>query len=99
MTAYVIAEIDIKNAREYEEVKRLTPATIAAYGGTYLARGGPCETLEGTWAPKRLVILKFESIDQAKQWWDSPEYRPVKVARQDCASVNMIVTEGIPEYF
>ncbi len=99
MTAYVIAEIDILDAKEYEEVKRLTPMTIAAYGGTYLARGGPSESLEGNWTPKRLVILEFESIERAKQWWDSPEYRPVKAMRTRCAAVNMIVTEGIPDNF
>lgn len=99
MTAYVIVDIDILDPQGYEEAKRLTPATVAAYGGRYLARGGRSESLEGVWSPKRLVVLEFESIERAKQWWDSPEYRPVKAARRSFAAVNMVVIEGIPEGF
>jgi len=99
MTAYVIVDINIHDPQGYEEAKRLTPATVATYGGRYLARGGPSECLEGIWAPKRLVILEFESVERAKQWLESPEYHPVKAMRRRFATVNMVVTEGVPEDF
>lgn len=97
MSAYVVVEIDIRDPEQYEEAKRLTPTTVAAYGGRYLARGGRTETLEGSWSPRRLVILEFESIERAKEWWDSAEYRPVKAVRQRFAQTNMVVTEGVTE--
>lgn len=96
MTAYLVVEIEITDPDNYEEVKKLTPATIKKFGGKYLARGGKTETLEGEWQPKRLVILEFNNMDQAKAWWNSPEYAPVKQLRQIYATTNMVLTEGNP---
>lgn len=96
MSAYLVVEIEITNPENYELVKQLTPATIEKFGGKYLARGGKTETLEGEWQPKRLVILEFSDMDQAKSWWNSSEYAPVKGLRQLYASTNMVLTEGNP---
>ncbi len=96
MSAYLIVEIEIINPEKYEQVKKLTPATIEQFGGKYLARGGKTETLEGDWQPKRLVILEFADMEQAKAWWNSPEYAPVKQLRQIYATTNMVLTEGNP---
>ncbi len=95
MTAYVILDIDVEDPTAYREYAALAPATVEAYGGKYLARGGHAETLEGEWIPKRLVILQFESVERAKQWLDSPEYAPVKRLRHQAASSNTVVIEGI----
>ena len=40
MTAYVIFDIDVKDALTYKEYAGLAPATVEAYGGKYLARAG-----------------------------------------------------------
>ncbi len=94
MTAYVIVDIDVKDTATYKEYIGLAPATVAAYGGKYLARAGHTEKLEGEWTPKRLVILEFESVERAKAWLDSPEYKPVKRLRHQAAASNMVVIEG-----
>ena len=57
-------------------------------------RGGPAENLEGDWEPKRVVVLRFESVDAAKTWWNSPEYAPAKAMRQRASNGKMIVVEG-----
>ncbi len=74
MSAYVIVDIDVTNPEGYREYAKLAPVTVTSYGGRYLARGGPNETLEGDWHAKRLVILEFENVDKAKAWVNSPEY-------------------------
>ena len=99
MSAYVIVDIHITDPRGYEEAKKLTPATVAAYGGRYLARGGRTECLEGDWTPERLVILEFESIERAREWLDSPEYQPIRAVRHRCAQTNMVVVESLPPGF
>ena len=96
MPAYVIVEIDVLDPLDYEECKRLTPASVAVYGGRYLARGGKTEVLEGGWTPKRVVILEFPSVERAKAWLDSPEYAPAKAIRHRAARTNMVVIEGMP---
>lgn len=95
MPAYIIAEITITNPLEYEEYKKLTPATIEAYGGTFLARGGETEILEGNLDHNRIVILQFPSTKKAKEWWNSMEYEPAKKIRHRAANSKMILVEGI----
>lgn len=94
MTAYVIVNIDVLDEQAYEEVKRLTPPTVHAYGGRYLARGGKTAVFAGDWDPKRLVILQFDSMDQVRAWQESPEYAPVRVKRDRSARVQMVALES-----
>jgi uncharacterized protein (DUF1330 family) len=95
MAAYVVVEIVVTDPQVYEEYKRLAPPSIAAYGGRYIARGGETRVLEGEWAPKRLVLLEFESLERAQAWWDSPEYAEAKSMRQRSANTKMVAIEGL----
>lgn len=95
MAAYVIADIEILDSAGFEEYRRQVPATIAAHGGRYLARGGATEVLEGTWSPKRCIILEFPDMDRARAWWSSPEYTPLRALRERTTKSNLIVTEGL----
>ena len=95
MPAYVIVDIEITDPAGYEEYKKLAPAAIKLYGGKYLARGGPNETLEGNWVANRLVILEFENTARAKSWLNSPEYAPARSLRHKYACSKMVVVEGV----
>ena len=95
MSAYVIGDITVNDQERYEDCKKLAPLAIAAFGGKYLARGGKAEKLEGNWEPDRIVILEFESIEKAKEWLDSHEYRKARLLRHKTASSNMIVVEAL----
>lgn len=95
MSALIIVDIEVLDPVRYEDYKRLASAAIAAYGGRYLVRGGTSEVLDGTWQPRRLVVLEFDSIAQAKAWRASPEYAEAKRVRDDCARANMVVVEGL----
>ncbi|MBZ5648738.1 MAG: DUF1330 domain-containing protein [Acidobacteriia bacterium] len=96
MAAYVVVEIEVKEAQRYERYKQLAPPSITKFGGKYLARGGETETLEGSWSPKRLVILEFPTMERAKEWWASKEYAEAKGLRQACAATKMVLLEGLP---
>ena len=95
MAAYVIVDIKIKDYKGYEDYKKLTPATLAAYDGKFIVRGGVTDVLEGEWNPGRMVVLEFPTLERALQWWNSDEYAPAKSLRQRTADTNMIVVEGI----
>ena len=94
MPAYIIVEVTIHDPVEYEEYKKLTPVSIAAFGGRFVVRGAKTETLEGDWDPERIVILEFPTVERAKQWWNSEEYERAKNIRHRTASTKMIVVEG-----
>jgi uncharacterized protein (DUF1330 family) len=95
MAAYVIVEVHVENPLEYEEYKKLTPATLAAYNGKFIVRGGHPETLEGEWKPDRIVVLEFPSLERAKEWWNSDIYTTAKAIRQRTAKTKMIVVQGV----
>ncbi len=95
MPAYVINDMEITDPALFEQYKTLSPATVAQFGGRFLVRGGQTETLEGNWAPKRLVILEFPSVEQARAWIESPEYAAARQLRQRAARSNVIVVEGV----
>ncbi len=94
MAAYVIVDIEVTNPTGYEDYKNLAAPTVAQYGGKYIARGGKTETLEGDWNPQRLVILEFPTMERAKEWLNSPEYRPACELRHKYAKSKMIVVQG-----
>ncbi len=94
MTAYVIVDIEITDPEGYKEYLKPASEAVKLYGGKYLARGGPNETLEGNWQAKRLVILEFPSTGQAKAWLNSDEYAPARALRHKYAKTNMVVVEG-----
>jgi uncharacterized protein (DUF1330 family) len=94
MAAYVIANIDVTDPEGYEKYRQLTPPTIEKYGGKFLVRGGKVETVEGKWTIKRLIVLEFENLEQAKRWYESPEYTEAKKVRHETAKTNIIIVEG-----
>jgi uncharacterized protein (DUF1330 family) len=95
MPAYIIADIEITDPATFEEYRKGVPATIAAYGGRYIARGGALESLEGGWSPKRMVILEFPSMAQAKAWYGSTEYRDLLQMRLRCTKSRTVLVEGL----
>jgi uncharacterized protein (DUF1330 family) len=93
--AYVIVEIETTDEEEMRRYGELAPPTIAAHGGRYIVRGGALETLEGGWAPQRVAVLEFESVEQARRWWESEEYREAKAMRQRAGRTRMILVDGV----
>lgn len=97
MAGYVIVQVDVHDPEGFAVYRDMVPPTLEAYGGRYLVRGGEFECVEGRWNPKRLVIIEFDSVERAKQWWASEEYAPAKALRERTAESTMIVIEGFPE--
>ncbi|HMQ08856.1 MAG TPA: DUF1330 domain-containing protein [Saprospiraceae bacterium] len=94
MAAYIIVNVFIHNADVYESYKKLTPASISAYGGKFIVRGGNVDHLEGEWETGRIVVLEFPNAQQAREWWNSFEYSEAKEIRQKAATSQMILVEG-----
>ena len=95
MSAYVIVEVDVKDAARYEAYKDMSPPSIAAFGGRFLVRGGSTVLLEGEEAPRRIVVLEFSSMERAKAWHESAEYRAARDLRQAIAATRMFVVETL----
>ena len=94
MSAYVVVQVVVEDPVRYEDYKSMVPPSLVPYGGRFIVRGGNVETLEGDWEPKRLVMVEFPSVEKAKQWWASAEYKDAKALRQATSKTQMIVVEG-----
>ncbi len=95
MAAYVIANVRVTDPDRYPEYIGRVSQTIERHGGRYLVRGGEVEVLEGNWEPQRLVILEFESMERFRQFYDSPDYTPLKRLRHAAADTQFVVVEGL----
>jgi len=95
MAVYAVVNIRVTDPDHYAKYREKAPATIARYGGKYLARGGAVEVLEGDWDPQRLVVLEFESTERFHEWYDSSEYAPLRQLRSEAADSEFVVVEGL----
>ena len=94
MAAYVIAEVNVTDPGLYDEYRKLVPGTVQKYGGRFAVRGGAVESKEGGWAPARMVVLEFPSMEKARAWYHSPEYAPALALRLKAANAKLILVEG-----
>ncbi len=95
MSAYVIADVKIKDAAGMEPYRNAVEATVKKYGGRFVVRGGKHEVLEGQWRPVRLVVLEFPSLDAAKKWYDSADYGKIKPIRLQNSVGHLVLVEGL----
>jgi uncharacterized protein (DUF1330 family) len=72
-----------------------TPAVIAKFGGRHIARGGETVTLEGPEEKRRVVLIEFPSMEQAKKFYNSPEYQQVRKLREGAAEGEILAIDGV----
>ena len=95
MSAYLIADVEVIDSAGFEEYRAQVPATIAAFGGRYLARGGAHKVLEGDWSPHRCVILEFPTMAALEAWYESPAYVPLREMRERTTKSRLVRVEGL----
>lgn len=75
MAAYFIAQYVVNDPKLYREYQAAAAPTIHARGGEVVAFDVAAQTIEGTPPGPQTVIVKFESAEAAKAWYQSPEYQ------------------------
>jgi uncharacterized protein (DUF1330 family) len=77
MAAYFIAQYIVNDPKLYREYQAAAGPTILAAGGEIVAFDVAAETIEGIPPGPTTVIVKFESTEAAKAWYESPGYQAV----------------------
>ena len=95
MPAYFVAELDITHMEAMASYRAAVPATLAQYGGRFLARGGATELIEGGPEPKRIVILEFADAAAVTRWYNSPEYQKILPGRLNNSRGRAFIVEGV----
>ena len=92
---YVIAQINVIDPDGYAVYVKQVQATIDVYGGEFLVRGGRHESHEGIPPGDRNVVIRFPSYQSARDWYQSPEYAPVKKLRKSASASVQTIVEGV----
>jgi uncharacterized protein (DUF1330 family) len=93
--AYIIARVKVTDADRYAAYRQASPGAIEAGGGRFLVRGGESITLEGPDEARRLVILEFPSLEQARAFYESDVYVEARALREGAAEMEMVAVEGV----
>jgi uncharacterized protein (DUF1330 family) len=91
---YIIVDVEVTDPDLYRAYLPLVGPSQEPYQGVSFVRGENLEVLEGDWPLHRLIMLAFPSVEQARAWWASDEYREAKAIRQRAARTDMLVVEG-----
>lgn len=94
MSAYIVAHIDVTNPAQYEQYKVLSSLAMKAHDAKLLVRGGEEVVVEGH-SLKRTVIIEFPNVKAAQNFYNSPQYRRARNAREGAAKVDMCIIQGI----
>ena len=94
MKGYLVLDLSIKVVEGFLEYAEKIPAFIEKHGGRYIVQGVVPETMEGNWAPERLVILEFPSIEKAKAFLADPEAQSLFSLRHKTSNSQLILVEG-----
>jgi uncharacterized protein (DUF1330 family) len=92
--AYVIAEVEVRDAAAYEDYTSAVVPIVAQFGGRYIARGGKIESVEGSNPSGRMVVIEFPHFATAQAFLRSEEYRPVADIRHKTAISRIMIVEG-----
>ena len=96
MAAYVVFDVEIRDAERYQDFMRQVKPALEAAGARYLARGGAHQVWEGDWSPRRQVLLEFPSMAAWEDFYHGPVYQGLKKVRDECSSARLVSVEGLP---
>lgn len=95
MTAYIIADVTVTDAEKMANYREWSTKAIQEHGAKVLVRGGAIEVLEGPWSPTRLVVMAFDTAEQAKAYYNSQTYTHARTLREGAGVMRMVVVEGV----
>ena len=95
MPAYVIFDVEIRDAAKFQEFVSGVKPAIEQAGAKYLARGGAHKVHEGDWSPRRIVLLEFPSMESWENFYNGATYQGLKRIRDECSSARLVSVVGL----
>src|SRR6266699_1070351 len=71
-------------------------ATIKQHGGSFVASGAPI-AIEGTAPAQRVIINQWPSVEKAREWNKSAEYRKAREIGDKYAKFQIFLVEGVAQ--
>jgi len=95
MAAYIIFDVEVTDPTLADDYLKLANESLTPFQSKTIVHAGALEVLEGDWEPERVVVVEFESMEQARQWYMSPAYTKAKDILRRAANCNVILVEGV----
>jgi uncharacterized protein (DUF1330 family) len=95
VAVYIIAQIRIHDRAEYDKYQQGFPEVFARYQGELLVVSENPVVVEGEWPYTRTVLLRFPSADEARRWYESPDYQRIVQHRFRAADTNAVLVESL----
>ena len=93
--ALYVSEFELTDPEGIKPYSQQVDGTFAPFSGRYVVRGGKTVSLEGE-PPKRIVVIAFDSMEQAQAWYNSPAYQAIRPIRHQSAKSRVYLVEGTP---
>jgi uncharacterized protein (DUF1330 family) len=92
---YLIGEVEITDPGKLQNYAEKVEGTLAPFNHRYIVRTSNIQTLEGDVPRSRIVIIAFDSVEKAHEWYDSPAYAAIRTIRQSAAKSRVFIVEGL----
>lgn len=93
--AYFIGEVQVTDLPMMQKYGEKVPETLAPFNHHYLVRSNKIQTLEGEPPKGGIVVIAFDSVEKAREWYDSPAYAAIRPIRQSAAKSRTFIVEGV----
>lgn len=93
-----VAEVAVKDENAY--MKEFVPAAEKSrqdWGGTFIVRGGKVMTLQGAGPAPRVVVIRFDNLDKAQAWWNSPAQKSAQAVGDKYSTLRSYAVEGVSQ--
>ncbi|MCP3470042.1 DUF1330 domain-containing protein [Bradyrhizobium sp. CCGUVB1N3] len=94
MKAYLVLDLSVTDFAGFKRYIAEIPAFIAKHSGQYIVRGVQPTTIEGDWAPERLVIIEFPERDNAEAFLSDPEIQDLFKVRHATTTSRLLLADG-----
>jgi uncharacterized protein (DUF1330 family) len=93
---YVVAEVEVHDLDAMKQYGAKVPETLAPFNHHYVVVGHNIQALEGDPPKGGVVIIAFDSVEKAREWYDSPAYAAIRPIRQGATKSRLYIVEGLP---
>jgi uncharacterized protein (DUF1330 family) len=94
--AYVVVEVEVTDPAVFQEYVAKANPTLAAYNARMIICG-KARAKEGTQPVGDIVVVEFDSMDDAERWYSTPPYSEIIPLRQRSANSRLFLVDGEPK--
>ena len=91
---YIVADIHVRDKEGFEKFREMAKPIIEEYGAKVLVRT-PNAAASEVKKPGVVVVFEFESIDQARKFYESEAYQAAKAGRDKACDTDLFLAEGV----